>query len=556
MRNRRTWLTLGVTAATIVLSATAATAAGTWSSLGTGTSGDVLWLSAPANGVLYAGGNFTAAGGVSASHIAKWNGSAWSALGTGTNLQVNTIATAPDGTLYAGGSFTSAGSAPANYIAKWNGSTWSTVGSGTGGVIWAIAIAPDGTVYAGGAFTTAGGGAANHVAKWNGSSWSALGTGTNFSVWSLAVAPDGTLYAGGDFTSAGAVTAHGIAKWNGTTWSALERVDGTGAHGRPYSLAVGSDGTLYAAGDFPDMDGVAYTRGVAKWNGTEWSALGTGLDNDAESVGIASDGTVYVGGDFTTAGGVAANHIAAWNGSSWSALGSGLSGGQETVWSIVFSPDGTMYAGGEFTQSGSTTVNRVAAWQADQTSQAQAPQPRTAQFTYQLPDGRECGAIGPATVVVGTQVLLPAANADCRTSADATIDGWTIDVPEGFTGSGSAEHPFAPNQGVTVVDSQRFTAVLHEKTLTVTYDANVAAGDPCTPDPDNGSRTSTAWVPRADLSIARTPQKAPCTPAGHQLTGWNTSGSGTGTTLAPGGPLPADWASAPANSHRLYAMWS
>ena len=32
---------------------------------------------------LYAGGDFTTAGGVTANNIAKWDGSAWSALGSG-----------------------------------------------------------------------------------------------------------------------------------------------------------------------------------------------------------------------------------------------------------------------------------------------------------------------------------------------------------------------------------------------------------------------------------------------------------------------------------------
>jgi hypothetical protein len=32
---------------------------------------------------LYAGGEFTTAGGISAANIAKWNGSSWSALGSG-----------------------------------------------------------------------------------------------------------------------------------------------------------------------------------------------------------------------------------------------------------------------------------------------------------------------------------------------------------------------------------------------------------------------------------------------------------------------------------------
>ncbi len=43
-------------------------------------------------GNLYAGGDFTTAGGVSANHIAKWDGSAWSALGPGMNGTVNALA--------------------------------------------------------------------------------------------------------------------------------------------------------------------------------------------------------------------------------------------------------------------------------------------------------------------------------------------------------------------------------------------------------------------------------------------------------------------------------
>jgi hypothetical protein len=79
------------------------------------------------NGELYVGGKFTTAGGVSASNIAKWNGTAWSALGsgitgsnTGSNSQVTSMAVY-NGELYVGGDFTTAGGVSANYIAKWNG---------------------------------------------------------------------------------------------------------------------------------------------------------------------------------------------------------------------------------------------------------------------------------------------------------------------------------------------------------------------------------------------------------------------------------------------------
>src|SRR5256885_11868144 len=84
---------------------------------------------------LYAGGEFTTAGGSAANYIAKWNGSSWSALGSGMNSNVYALA-ASGSDLYAGGYFTTAGGSTANYIARWNGSSWSALGSGMGGGDW------------------------------------------------------------------------------------------------------------------------------------------------------------------------------------------------------------------------------------------------------------------------------------------------------------------------------------------------------------------------------------------------------------------------------------
>ena len=81
---------------------------------------------------VYAGGDFTTAGGVAATNIAKWNGSSWSALGSGMNHTVRALAVL--GTdLYAGGSFTTAGGAGASCVAKWNGSSWSALWPGMDG---------------------------------------------------------------------------------------------------------------------------------------------------------------------------------------------------------------------------------------------------------------------------------------------------------------------------------------------------------------------------------------------------------------------------------------
>ena len=91
---------------------------------------------------------------------------AWTNLGSGMNDLV--YALAHDGTdLYAGGQFTNAGGVAANRVAKWDsaGGTWTNLGSGMEYVV--KALAHDGTdLYAGGRFTTADGVAANYVAKW------------------------------------------------------------------------------------------------------------------------------------------------------------------------------------------------------------------------------------------------------------------------------------------------------------------------------------------------------------------------------------------------------
>ncbi len=343
---------------------TPAAASGSWSALGTGTNDTVYATATAPDGTLYAGGNFTSAGGVSANRIAKWNGTAWSALGTGMGDQVvDVLATAPDGTLYAGGSFTTAGGVSANYIAKWNGTTWSALGTGMNSSVVALAVAPDGTLYAGGNFTTAGGVSANRIAKWNGTTWSALGTGMNNFVMALAVAADGTLYAGGRFSLAGGIGARRIAKWNGTTWAPVCQSSrcGTaneGLSGDVNSLAV-SGSTVYAGGEFLQAD-VSTVNRIAMWNGTNWSALGTGMGAGVRSLAVAPDGTLYAGGHFTTAGGVSANYIAKWNGTSWSALGSGAN---NLVISVSLS--GTqLYAGGTFTSAGGVSATRSAVWTA------------------------------------------------------------------------------------------------------------------------------------------------------------------------------------------------
>ena len=61
----------------------------------------------------------------------------------------------------------------------------------------------------------AGGVAASRIARWDGAAWSALGAGVNVDVRALAVGADGSLFAAGDFQTAGGRSARRIARWDG-----------------------------------------------------------------------------------------------------------------------------------------------------------------------------------------------------------------------------------------------------------------------------------------------------------------------------------------------------
>ena len=331
---------------------------------------------------LYVGGDFTTAGGVSANHIARWNGSSWSALGAGMNDRVNGLQVFDDGgglALYAGGKFTIAGGESANHIAKWNGTIWSPLGTGMNGTsVSDLTVFDDGdglALYAAGAFTTAGGMSANYIAKWDGSTWSALGTGANNGmngeVNPMTDFDDGggpALYAGGPFTAAGGVNANHVAKWNGTTWSALgTEISGGISGGGVGALTVFNDGdgpALFVGGNFTAAGGVGADN-IAKWNGSSWAPLTGGMNAYVGTLTVFDDGggsALYAGGSFTTAGGANANYVAKWNGSNWSGLGTGMN---DEVYGLTDFDDGSgpaLYAGGNFTLAGGGGASYIAKW--------------------------------------------------------------------------------------------------------------------------------------------------------------------------------------------------
>ena len=357
-----------------------------WSALATGvTDGSyaksVFALATASNGDIYAGGDFTQAGGGDANRIARWNGTTWSSLGTGTtngvNSTVNALAVAANGGVYVGGFFTQAGGTAANAVARWNGGAWSALGTGaangvSGGAVLALAAASTSELYVGGAFNQAGGVAANRIARWDGTAWTALGAGgangvSGGNVLALAVGGSGKVYVGGNFMQAGAAAANGVAEWNGSAWSALGTTSNGVSGGTVYALTAAGNGDVYIGGSFNGAGGSAASR-IARWNGTAWNEVGTGVSdgsNGGAVFALATAGSnVYAGGIFTQAGAVATSNFALWNGSVWGTLGSGSGGNgvSSEIFAIAVAGNGEVYVGGRFRQVGRTAANRVAKW--------------------------------------------------------------------------------------------------------------------------------------------------------------------------------------------------
>lgn len=281
---------------------------------------------------LVVGGSFEVAGGTVARNIASFDGASWSALGSGTTGLVNALAMFDEGhgagaVLFAAGEFTFAGGVSAAHIARWDGSAWSAVGLGTNDTIDSLAVFDDGSgpaLYAAGFFSSAGGGTATGcVARWNGSAWSSVGIPPESTLQKITVFDDGSGPALYGFTNVYSPPNYSaiVYKWNGTTWM---HVGGT-LDRFLASLHVhdsGGQSKLYAG-----VNGV----GFALWrlDGAAWTPI-PGLENGINPVivramatfdeGLGNAPSLIVAGAFSSAGGSQATNLARWDGAHWSAF--------------------------------------------------------------------------------------------------------------------------------------------------------------------------------------------------------------------------------------------
>jgi hypothetical protein len=343
--------------------------------------GIIYALAVDSSNNVYAGGEFTTAGGNSANYIAKWDGTSWSSLGSGssngTNGWVTSIAVdSANKKVYVCGNFSTAGGKTLNGIAVWDAAanTWNNpIGevniNGNGHVSKLLFKSSTGILYAGGDFDTIDNVEATGIAQYTISSkkWAPLDAGVyDYGVQALAFDNNGSLYAGGDFTLINGNLYNCIGKWtNGwqTLSNGVTRSSGEGAWVR--DIVGDTSGAIYAGGYF-DGAGGNQANFIAKYSGNGWTALGSGLDGQAVALANDSSNNLYVGGIFTKAGGKTANGIAVWNpgNQTWTGIDSGLTAHpvqgrgypSVCVYELAIDSNDNVYAGGDFMAGSSNNI--------------------------------------------------------------------------------------------------------------------------------------------------------------------------------------------------------
>jgi hypothetical protein len=323
-----------------------------------------------AEGGWFVGGRFDLAWRVDGWHevgpVARWEPGGWTSYGT-NRVSGNARALAwYQGYLYAGGTFqleTPNGYFTRNLIRS-NGAVWETVdGAPTQGEVTSLALYGD-RLIVGGLFWDADSMnlRVSGIVGYDGANWSTVGDATHQSpsgtrIYAL-LSHDGSLYAAGWFDSLGGVAAHAIARWDGTAWHPV----GEGYPGEIHALIVHQNrltmsGTCFAPSPCDE---------VMTWDGAGWRAI-PGAPNGVVTM-ASSQGILFVGGSFSGTTSFSADRaLRAWDGTSWHALGSGLqllqrySYSPQVVMSLAIR-DNLLWVGGGFTRAGGQSAMSVATW--------------------------------------------------------------------------------------------------------------------------------------------------------------------------------------------------
>ncbi len=314
------------------------------------------------------GGDFRVAGDQVANGIAALDlaTNRWQAFGSGlpghdplTN-RVACVLSRGNGELVLGSS--------ANGVWRWQGNGWQVIGPPAAAGIVALSSSAAGDLVVLGKRNQAGSNLPL-LERWDGVAWTAIpltlaaAPGTDWALFAMAVLPNGDIVIGGAFQQVQGIAANNIARWDGSQWHAL----GSGTDYAVTSLTVRQSGALVVGGGFL-LAGGQPRPGIAEWQNGSWSGFGTGLGVGfpiaVYAVTERPNGELIAGGNFAAAGAVPCSGIARWDGVGWHALGAGLqSDGFITgPRSLQILPDGTLSTIGGFTRSNQLACLHAARW--------------------------------------------------------------------------------------------------------------------------------------------------------------------------------------------------
>jgi hypothetical protein len=133
-------------------------------------------------------------------------------------------------------------------------------------------------------------------------------------------------------------------------------------NGGQVNALIGNKGLVYAAGQFSKISGNEGFYDIGQWNGKTWSPVGNGVNHKwgYQISALATDtaGGLYAAGAFDSAGHGKANNIARWNGTNWTTLGTGTNG--KIVAMTYF--NNNLYVAGRFDSAGGNDAGYIAIW--------------------------------------------------------------------------------------------------------------------------------------------------------------------------------------------------
>jgi trimeric autotransporter adhesin len=207
-------------------------------------------------------------------------------------------------------------------------------------------------LFVGGTFYWIDGKLAIGSASWNGTRWRNFNSDVGLDVKSFATY-QGDLYAYSYGRIVGA--GEGLFRLVGETWQNVPTPEIIPWDERTVQSLQEYQGNLYFGGTLGVIDNSSGTsvvgRGITKWNGTSFNAIGNFGANIAVNAMTVFNGELIVGGNFNrvTHNGqtVNASCLAAWNGTSWRSLNSGIDVQWGSQVNALKVHNGKLYAAGE-----------------------------------------------------------------------------------------------------------------------------------------------------------------------------------------------------------------